>query len=150
MAVKQTPLINTPVFFGRSGYGLHFRLYLRNEIRHHLRNTVVFDKFNPFCKILFHLWNSNQFLKLYSFCVIPRYSQNCALFPKRKRVQCSGMVFRYEHGLGVVREVSVSWNWRLSIVFGKHWSVFGCGLGGVCQSEVILICFLIYFCVRHF
>ena len=49
------------------------------------------------------------------------------------------MVFRYEHGLGVVREVSVSWNWRLSIVFGKHWSVFGCGLGGVCQREVILI-----------
>ena len=52
------------------------------------------------------------------------------------------MVFRYEHGLGVVREVSVSWNWRLSIVFGKHWSVFGCGLGGVCQREVILKCFL--------
>ena len=49
--------------------------------------------------------------------------------------------FRYEHGLGVVREVSVSWNWRLSIVFGKHWSVFGCGLGGVCHREVILKCF---------
>ena len=54
------------------------------------------------------------------------------------------MVFRYEHGLGVVREVSVSWNWRLSIVFGKHWSVFGCGLGGVCQREVILKCFLVF------
>ena len=53
------------------------------------------------------------------------------------------MVFRYEHGLGVVREVSVSWNWRLSIVFGKHWSVFGCGLGGVCQREVILKCFFL-------
>ena len=52
------------------------------------------------------------------------------------------MVFRYEHGLGVVREVSVSWNWRLSIVFGKHWSVFGCDLGGVCQREVIFICFI--------
>jgi len=87
---------------------------------------------------------NNQFLKLYSFCVIPRYSQNCALFPKRKRVKCSGMVFRYEHGLGVVREVSVSWNWRLSIVFGKHWSVFGCGLGGVCQREGILKCFLVF------
>ena len=49
------------------------------------------------------------------------------------------MVFRYEHGLGVVREVSVSWNWRVSTVFGKHWSVFGCGLGGVCQREIILI-----------
>ena len=48
------------------------------------------------------------------------------------------MVFRYEHGLGVVREVSVSWNWRVSTVFGKHWSVFGCSLGGVCQREVIL------------
>ena len=55
------------------------------------------------------------------------------------------MVFRYEHGLGVVREVSVSWNWRVSTVFGKHWSVFGCGLGGVCQREVILKCFFFIF-----
>ena len=65
------------------------------------------------------------------------------------------MVFRYEHGLGVVREVSVSWNWRLSIVFGKHWSVFGCGLGGVCQREVILKCFVflifnVFFVVGNF
>ena len=63
------------------------------------------------------------------------------------------MVFRYEHGLGVVREVSVSWNWRIStgIVFGKHWSVFGCGLGGVCQREVILKCFLVFviFAIAH-
>ena len=60
------------------------------------------------------------------------------------------MVFRYEHGLGVVREVSVSWNWRLSIVFGKHWSVFGCGLGGVYQREVILKCFLFSFFYSFF
>ena len=55
------------------------------------------------------------------------------------------MVFRHEHGLGVVREVSVSWNWRLSIVFGENWSVFGCDLGGVCQREVILKCEIVIF-----
>ena len=74
--------------------------------------------------------NSFSFVKFESIFETLQFLCNSALFAKLCTISEEETCF-VQHGFGVVREVSVSWNWRLSIVFGKHWSVFGCGLGGV-------------------
>ena len=113
-------------------------------------------KFDTICEILLYLINSTLFAKLFPFVKFEpifetvQFLCNSALFAKVRTISKEETSLVQWDGIliwawFVVREGSVSWNWRLSIVFGKHWPVFGCDLGGVCQREVIFICFFLLF-----